>query len=287
MKNRSIWIILCALWFCVSCEDEPLNQAPVCQFVTPIQGEQILYGTPLYAEIDANDTDGTITQVMLYVDNREIGIRTEAPYGFYIPVSRLSVGVHMLKAIAYDDKNTPCQSNISIKVNAVPIEVPKYAIGDYYEQGTIRGIVYSISADSTHGMILSIEEGWDSWATTSAANLQTYSTHSNNGLANYNTININFGFSAFPAVQWAHLLNSEDVTGWYLPAKNELLAIYEVSPFLQNTLISYGASPLGNGVYWSSTESSPSECWAVDFNQGVAYTRNKCDSLKIRAIKAF
>lgn len=283
---KSILIVL-AIFLCAACGEEVENISPTCAIISPQQGAQFTYGISLNVEVAADDEDGNITHVMLYVDNREVGTQTEAPYIFYVPASRLTVGAHIIKAIAYDNTGDVCQHNVSIRVNSVPEEVTKYSVGEYYQKGATRGVIYQISADSTHGMLLSLVESEAMWADFSAATLQTLANHTNSGKANHNTLNINYGLSAFPAVLWAANLNDENTTGWYLPAKNELTDIQEVVDLLQNTLQQHGAPAIAESCYWSSTESSTENAWAVDFGTGEALQKTKTDTLRIRAIREF
>lgn len=285
-----IWKSLCVvllLFLCVACDKEMENISPTCAIISPQQGDQFTYGTSLNVEVTAEDKDGNIAHVMLYVDNREVATKTEAPYTFYVPSSRLTVGAHVIKAIAYDNAGDVCQHNISIRINSVPVEVTKYSVGDYYQNGATRGVIYQISADSTHGMLLSLVESEAMWADFSSATLQTLANHTNSGSYNHNTLNTNYGLSAFPAVFWAASLNDGNMSGWYLPAKNELADIQEVVGMLQPALLQHGAPTIAESCYWSSTESSAENAWAVDFGTGEAVQRTKTDTLRIRAIKEF
>lgn len=288
MKTRSFLVSLLALLLCFSCKEPPVeNIEPTCTIVFPTQGAQFTYGVSLNVQVSAQDEDGNITKVLLYVDNREVGTRSEKPYDFHVPVSRLAVGTHIIKAIAYDDAGDVGQHNISIRINSVPEEVTKYAVGDYYQEGATRGIIYQVNADSTHGMMLSMVESQAVWADSSAATLRTMANHANSGSYNHNTLSVNYGLTAFPAVSWAANLNDGNTSGWFLPAKNELLDVLEVKELLQNALLQHNAPSISESAYWTSTESESDKTWAVDFSAGEAVEILKTDTLRVRAVRAF
>ena len=132
---KSILIVL-AIFLCAACGEEVENISPTCAIISPQQGAQFTYGISLNVEVTANDEDGNITHVMLYVDNREVGTQTEAPYIFYVPASRLTVGAHIIKAIAYDNSGDVCPSyhiNYSIR-NCIGNYLGRKAAEEQYEE---------------------------------------------------------------------------------------------------------------------------------------------------------
>ena len=84
--------------------------------------------------------------------------------------------------------------------------------------------------------------------------------------------------------------------GWYLPSKDELLAIYKVRAALNATLSSVGGTQLclnnphtGDCPYdyWSSTEPTPLSADYVNFSTGlVGYACYKTSSCNARAVRA-
>ena len=73
--------------------------------------------------------------------------------------------------------------------------------------------------------------------------------------------------------------------GWYLPSKEELLAIYKIKDTLNATLSANGWTNLGTDYYWSSTEVTLGVS-AVNFNRGDVGTKIKNGSGYIRAVRA-
>lgn len=102
-----------------------------------------------------------------------------------------------------------------------------YAIGDYYEDGEVRGVVCDLSEDRMHGLLLSLDEVWLPWSTFRKPDLQAVgATDHADGMANmraverYIAVN-DLSWDAFPAFAWCRAKGE----GWYLPAIDELLRI--------------------------------------------------------------
>lgn len=71
-----------------------------------------------------------------------------------------------------------------------------------------------------------------------------------------------------------------DKSDWYLPSRDELTAMYLI---LHTS--GYGSF---SGLYWSSSESSGTDAWRVDFSNGNQNTFPKSDTNKgVRAIRSF
>ncbi len=71
-------------------------------------------------------------------------------------------------------------------------------------------------------------------------------------------------------------LDSADFTDWYLPAKDELAAIYQNRAFLGMN------DPL---VYWSSTESGAESGWSHDFADGQQRAIDKGLQARVRCVR--
>lgn len=176
-----------------------------------------------------------------------------------------------------------------------------YAVGDAYPHtGPAVGIVYWIDpeSDGKHGKVVGLKESggvrWaDSYSTTSATDMA-------NGRANMRTIQgLSANFSGYPAFAWVHSLNDANenygdtnATGlWYLPARDELLALYSAydtygkSDF-NDRLTAAGGTPLGNNFYWSSSESDVGIACSVI--SGITFYGNKdFDLTRARCVLAF
>ena len=107
----------------------------------------------------------------------------------------------------------------SIRQTSVP-----YRIGDiYYEKG-IKGIVYKISDNGYQGMLVSLDEAYVEWGIDFS---YTGCSDSTNGMNNMAVIKQKVSWeSRYPAFAWCDGLNTDGVTGWYIPAIGELKELY-------------------------------------------------------------
>ena len=95
-----------------------------------------------------------------------------------------------------------------------------------------------------------------------------------------------FSSTTFPTMWWAShyeaIINNEGIytSGWYLPAKNELKAVYDNKSTIDSVISlltsDYADSYITAGnssCYWSATNASDDangEAWCVDFSNGSA-----------------
>ena len=107
----------------------------------------------------------------------------------------------------------------------VPAPTSKpYTLGDIYYENGVMGVVYKISNGGNNGMIISMNNILCQW---SADEYLVGCLDHNNGANNMNTIKQIAGWETrFPAFKWCEDLNTGGVTGWYLPASNELKDLY-------------------------------------------------------------
>ena len=105
------------------------NAAPVVSFATPSSGGSWIAGADFYVKVNASDTDGTISNVRLSVDGIFIRQENVDPYEWGTQDSvlqALSVGTHLLTAVASDDKGLSTTKTITVNVinGGTPTPVP-------------------------------------------------------------------------------------------------------------------------------------------------------------------
>ena len=156
-----------------------------------------------------------------------------------------------------------------------------YNIGDYYDVNGVKGVVYKISDEGRHGMIVSMDEpyGFRKWSTET---VETGSTSFNDGRSNMNLIISNFDLEQYPAFEWCNSKNVGDITGWYLPAFYELGDIVNAMSVINETLAENGGAEFSNAVYWSSSEDTFANASSYPSN---GY--NKGEFHKVRAVHSF
>ena len=178
----------------------------------------------------------------------------------------------------------------------VPVE-KTYEMGSYYNEGGVQGIVYKVSADKKHGMMISLDEADPilAWAKASQGISKTETNNDTNGMANMELIKKNFTISDFPAFEYCDAKNKQGVTGWYLPATKELIAIRNVAGQLKDSLAAHGGTPFSTNYYWSSFENTSLDempcltAYAITLNPEAtaASTPEKTQPRNVRAVRAF
>ncbi|MEM9848508.1 MAG: Ig-like domain-containing protein, partial [Bacteroidota bacterium] len=100
------------------------NTPPSVAFVNPSDGEDFPVGTNLYVNVNASDSDGTITKVDLFIDDTFVRSENGAPYEWGDPnqhndplLQNLQAGTHTLKAVATDNEGASTESVINITVS--------------------------------------------------------------------------------------------------------------------------------------------------------------------------
>ena len=185
------------------------------------------------------------------------------------------------KIIAYDFEN-----------NAI-VDLSNLQIGDIFEIDGATGVVFQVG-DVVK--MVSAEEGEDlpwstaEWTTTNAKDV-------NNGANNMAKIQEISGWEHYYlAFKWC----ADYGKGWYLPAENELVELYNHRDAINLTLEQWGYKVLNlyrNTDYWSSTETNNVMSRVIDFRHeqssdnitggGCWWNENKNETHPVRAVIAF
>ncbi|GAA4432513.1 hypothetical protein GCM10023188_21100 [Pontibacter saemangeumensis] len=91
----------------------PANAAPTVAITSPVANASYTESSMKVA-VAANDTDGSVNKVELYLGGTKVGEQTLSPYGFTL--SNLNVGSHTLTAKAIDNSGAVTTSQ-AIKIN--------------------------------------------------------------------------------------------------------------------------------------------------------------------------
>lgn len=159
-----------------------------------------------------------------------------------------------------------------------------YKIGDYYNRNGRKGVVFAVSADGRHGKIVSLTVSKSKerleWSLDEALIGADDETNGANNMAKVRAI---VGWrEKYPAFAWCADLGE----GWYLPAKEELLAIFRNKETINKTLSAKNRDDLIR-FYWSSTEYSKFCAWIVGMDNGNTSLSNKFNRFYVRAVSAF
>ena len=173
-----------------------------------------------------------------------------------------------------------------------------YRVGDYYDDGQKRGVVFEVSSDGRHGKIVSLIESslplqWSSDAAEQQKFLGLIDRH--NGKNNMARVKRIPGWSAkYPAFAWCANLGE----GWYLPAVEELekfVLCEEIRSVVNTTLlkiIDQQVQIVASRYYWSSTEPDyiyfgEIRPWIVGLADSAAVYSSKYNSDVVRAVAVF
>ena len=136
-----------------------------------------------------------------------------------------------------------------------------YKVGDIYNENGVTGMVYKVTDNGTHGMILSMKYSTEAW---SKSNTLTNASDENNGMNNMNTIKkLDDWQNRFPAFAWCDNMNQNGVVGWYLPSINELKYLYAA----YNGLSEYPGSNVQAPILYGETR----QIFEAALNKGGAY----------------
>ena len=133
-----------------------------------------------------------------------------------------------------------------------------WSVGDYYEEGNVKGVVVWVDESKEHGKIISLDEKVDIWAT---GGYNTGAKSEEDGKGNTDKVkDINAELSAFPAFKWC-VAHGE---GWYFPAIMEVYYFLNAKATVDPTLEAHYGTKINDRVwYWSSTEGDEDETAAL------------------------
>jgi hypothetical protein len=157
------------------------------------------------------------------------------------------------------------------------------SVGQSYQGGIIAYILVSgdsgYVAGQTHGLIAttSNQSTGAQWGCSGTSIVGT-STALGTGVANTTAI-VNGCSSSTSAAALCNNLSSGGYTDWYLPSYSELNKLY-------SNRVSIGG--FSNVSYWSSSQSSTTTAWSINFSSGANNSiSSKNSSIYVRAIRKF
>ena len=102
------------------------NVTPTCIITSPQDGATFTYDENINVSVFAEDSDGTIEKVSLYIDHVGYSEMTAFPYNFTIVSGVMSPGVHTIKAIAKDNGGSNGESSVTITIEEPATESPDF-----------------------------------------------------------------------------------------------------------------------------------------------------------------
>jgi len=184
-----------------------------------------------------------------------------------------------------------CDQHLTINVTqpcAHQNTTAPYKVGDYYNVNGKQGVVFEVSDGGRHGRIVSLDETVAQWCTYEQykKGIKLGLINKSDGKANTDKVMQRSDSYQYPAFVWCRKKGAD----WYLPAKDELMTIYNNKSKINSTLAEYNAE-LKRSFYWSSTESEgykPEFCaWLVGMYRGDTSGYDKDYYYYVRAVSAF
>jgi hypothetical protein len=215
------------------------------------------------------------------------GIRPAAIANLHREIA-FALGVCEAIVIEYSDGTVA----LTLKDYDSPVE-RTWKVGDYYDVGGKKGVVFWVDETGKHGKIVSLDQAEKQWCTGAEyrKKLTGITSDEYDGMKNLQSIQkISDWRNKYPAFAWC----ADHGDGWYLPAIKELELLLlndEVHDAVNNQIAREGKTRLfskgGTGIYCSSTESAEWCAWAVFMYAGDTSSRDKSYSGDVRAVSAF
>ena len=96
---------------------EKENVAPTVNLVTPVDGEIIMQGGVIPVKAMADDEDGSITELLIYVEGAEVASAEASTLVYDWNTADLEVGEYVLSALARDDEDKSDAVNIRVTLD--------------------------------------------------------------------------------------------------------------------------------------------------------------------------
>lgn len=113
-------IIILSFIFIFSCikedDDEEPNQLPSCEITSPATGQQILKGETISISVEADDSDGSITEVRFFIDGVGKGSDNSFPFNYDWNTNTESIGNHTIKAMSIDNSGGETSNEITLEL---------------------------------------------------------------------------------------------------------------------------------------------------------------------------
>lgn len=160
----------------------------------------------------------------------------------------------------------------------IVVNQSKYAVGDTYSEGNITGTVGYMGSGTEDDLRLIFKDvGREVWSTESVA---TGATDQNDGRNNMAIIKkIANWQELYPVFALCDALNTNGVTGWYLPARSEQQMIGSKLPRISRST--------NRSDFWTSTESNSSQTYRWDQDYFYTSAENKSFTYRVFAVHRF
>lgn len=181
----------------------------------------------------------------------------------------------------------------------------QYEVGDYYERGDVRGVVFQVEEEGWHGTIISLDEIMLPWCVFRKADaFATGADDLKDGMANMEALERyiaahGLSWADFPAFEWCRGQGE----GWYLPSIDEMLVVghcynggsrtrydRKARNRFNDTLREHGGKRMDRMVYYfTSTEQDADHAYTTHMDLEPPYSQPipKHNRFLVRAVHRF
>jgi uncharacterized protein (TIGR02145 family) len=96
-------ILISLFLLLIQCEQEPVNQLPLCSILSPEDGAEFSLGQVIPIQVDASDEDGSVTGVIIYINEEKKIAFNSPPYNYDWDTQDVAGGFYTIKARVFDD----------------------------------------------------------------------------------------------------------------------------------------------------------------------------------------
>jgi len=144
MKTKKLIIVLSVLISTLiiistdSCSkgEEKTNKPPTCTITSPASGQEITKGETITISVEAQDDDGSITEVRFFIDNVGKGSATSFPFNYNWNTDNENLGNHTLKATSFDNDGGSTSDEITVTIIESSGNVPVANFSSNITSGT-------------------------------------------------------------------------------------------------------------------------------------------------------
>ena len=163
LLSNTIFVLFCFLLW--GCPPGPVpNTPPTCKIASPTNLSEFTKGETILITVDANDSDGNISEIVFSIDGTVVHSVFSKPYKYNWSTTDVELGNHTIKATAKDEDGGETSDNCTISIveplstlttNPVTSITGNSALGggEILSSGgssvTARGVCWSISQNPT------------------------------------------------------------------------------------------------------------------------------------------
>jgi len=118
-KNRLVLKVLYVIpWILFSACSDKKNENPTVEVVSPLNGSSIMQGELVNIRAEAEDVDGSITEIAIYIEGEEVASAEASSLVYVWSTADLEVTGYALSATAKDNDDGTVAANITVLVDS-------------------------------------------------------------------------------------------------------------------------------------------------------------------------